>query len=110
MINKVIKNKQAARKVANEMKKDIHDYIDFFGGYLVNVVDNGTDYLVMVTSSSAGCKILTESVVPYIMEVFKAYRLVYGSIGYCVTVVEYDNDGYKDIRPAIQIEVYTNDK
>ena len=110
MINKVIKNKQAARRVANEMKKDIHDYIDFFGGYQVNVVDDRTRYFVIVTSSSA-CKILTNSVVPYIMEVFNAYRLVYGSIGYCVTVVEYeDNDGYKDIRPAIQIEVYINDK
>lgn len=76
MINKEIKTKAQASKVATEFANDLREKVDIFDGYKVEKKNNGEEYRVVLTSSK-GCSILTMTCMEYFLEVINAYLVVY---------------------------------
>ena len=76
MINKEIKTKAQASKVATEFANDLREKVDIFDGYKVEKENDGEEYRVVLTSSIS-CVILTMSCMEYFLEVINAYLVVY---------------------------------
>lgn len=76
MINKEIKTKAQASKVATEFANDLQEKVDIYDSYKVEKENDGEEYRVVLTSSIS-CVILTMSCVEYFLEVINAYLVVY---------------------------------
>ena len=76
MINKEIKTKAQASKVATEFANDLQEKVDIFDSYKVEKENDGEEYRVVLTSSIS-CVILTMSCMEYFLEVINAYLVVY---------------------------------
>ena len=76
MINKEIKTKAQASKVATEFANDLWWKVSIFDGYKVEKENDGEEYRVVLTSSNS-CAILTMSCMEYFLEVINAYLVVY---------------------------------
>lgn len=76
MINKEIKTKAQASKVATEFANDLQEKVDIFDSYKVEKENDGEEYRVVLTSSIS-CVILTMSCMEYFLEVINVYLVVY---------------------------------
>ena len=76
MINKEIKTKAQASKVATEFANDLQEKVDIYDSYKVEKENDGEEYRVVLTSSIS-CVILTMSCMEYFLEVINAYLVVY---------------------------------
>ena len=76
MINKEIKTRAQASKVATEFANDLMEKLDIFDGYKVEKENDGEEYRVVLTSSSS-CVVLTQSCMEYFLEVINAYFVFY---------------------------------
>lgn len=88
MINKEIKSKATAAKVAKELVNDLTQELDCFGTYWVKLENVGKYYDVFVTSPQGCSNILTSSCIDRIMRVAKMYELQYNNVYYHIDVVE----------------------
>ena len=100
MINKEIKTKAQASKVATEFANDLREKLDIFDGYKVEKENDGEEYRVVLTSSSIS-NILTQSCVEYFLELINAYFVIYkGGITWRVDAFK-NADGHE--YPAIVV-------
>ena len=88
MINKEIKSKATAAKVAKELVNDLIQELDCFGGYEVKLENRDMYYNVVVLSPKYYSNILTSSCVDRIMRVVNMYQLRYNNASYYIDVVE----------------------
>lgn len=77
MINKEIKTKAQASKVATEFANDLREKLDIFDGYKVEKENDGRGYRVVLTSKIGCSLILTISCMNYFLEVINAYLVIY---------------------------------
>ena len=88
MINKEIKSKATAVKVAKELVNDLTQELDCFGTYEVKLEKVGMYYEVVVTSPKCCCNIITSPCIDRIITVVKMYELRYVNVRYNINVVE----------------------
>lgn len=97
MFGKSIKTKSQRTKVVKELVKDLHDAVDYFGGYVVRNEDNEK----VVVFSESLCFIITTSALENIMEVFTSYRMMYPSVSMHLDVAKCNDVTV----PAVEIVV-----
>ena len=100
MINQVIKSKAKAKSVANQLKDDLLQAVDCFGGYVAEVVEDGTVYQVEFYSDNF-CNIITDSVFGYVWKVVKMYMMQYENISYWLSTKDLNGE----VRCAVLVNV-----
>lgn len=83
MINKEIKTKAQAVRVAKTLEEDLNAAIGFFDGYKVENEKDEDEVRVQVSSKTC-CKILTDSVLGYVFNIASTYQLLYKYVSYRV--------------------------
>ena len=101
MINKEIKSKATAAKVAKELVNDLTQELDCFGSYDVKLENVSMNYNVVVTSPKCCSNIITCPCIDRIIRVAKMYELQYINVSYHIDVVEAEGK----YLPAIIIQV-----
>lgn len=86
MINKVIQSKEAAKKVARALAKDLREKLAIYNSYKVDVEESDAQYEVTVTSPEGCCNILTSSCIDGMMDIVKMYVLQYKQVNYHMEV------------------------
>lgn len=104
MINQEIKSKQAATKVAKELRNDITKNLKIFGSYLVELKK---EYMQVRITSPDSCSIITGSAMENILEVVKMYQIRYWRISYHIDIEEVSNGTYI---PAVVVCIGYEDK
>lgn len=86
MINKEIKTKAQAVRVAKTLEEDLNATIGFFDGYKVENEKDEDEVRVQITSKTC-CKILTDSVMGYIFSIANTYSVLYKCISYRIDYI-----------------------
>lgn len=97
MFGKSIKTKSQRTKVVKELVKDLHDAVDYFGGYVVRNEDNEK----AVVFSESLCFIITSIALENIMEVYTVYKKMYPSVSMHLDVAKCNDVTV----PAVEIVV-----
>ena len=100
MINQEIKSKAKAKSVANQLKDDLLQATEVFGGYVAEVVEDGTVYHVEFYSDNF-CNIITDSVFGYVWKVVQLYMMQYEGVSYWLSTKELNGE----VRCAVLVNV-----
>ena len=93
MLHKEIKTKAQGAKVAKEIAADLMNELEVYEGYVVDVINDDTQYYITVTANDKySSKIITSSATDTVMKVVNYYEMTCRGINYHLDVKQ-DKDG-----------------